>query len=101
MPNSEIPFSKRHGYTIQAKEINIREDAPENLRYFVIETARELGVTPYPLRDITCAVLRERPNPDNWSEYPNVWNEAQENIYRCDWFLVYDIIERIWKHLKA
>jgi hypothetical protein len=53
------------------------------------------------MRDITCAVLRERPDPNNWSEYPNVWNEAQENVYRCEWFLVYDIIERIWKHLKA
>jgi len=35
-------FSSRHRYAGQAKEITIRDDAPENLRFFVLETAREL-----------------------------------------------------------
>jgi hypothetical protein len=98
---AQSPFSKRQGYTGQPKEISIREDAPENLRYFVLETAHELGLRPYAMRDITCAVLEKRPNPSNWSEYPNVWNEAQGNVYSCEWFQVYDIIERIWGSLKA
>jgi hypothetical protein len=46
---------------------NIREDAPEKLRYFVLEKAVECGLTPSSLRAITCSVLEERPNPDNWS----------------------------------
>lgn len=96
---ADSPFSKRHGYAGHAKEITIREDAPENLRYVVLDLGRSLGVTPYPMRDITCSVLRQRPDPNNWSEYPNVWGEAEEHMYRCDWFRVYDIIERIWYYL--
>jgi hypothetical protein len=94
-------FSKRHGYTGQPQEISIREDAPENLRYFVLETAHELGLGPSSIRNITCAVLEQRPDPSNWSEYPNVWDEAQGHVYGCQWFQVYDIIERVWKCLKA
>jgi hypothetical protein len=94
-------FSKRHGYTGQPQEISIREDAPENLRYFVLETAHELGLGPSAIRNITCAVLEQRPDPSNWSEYPNVWDEAQGHVYGCQWFQVYDIIERVWKCLKA
>jgi hypothetical protein len=45
--------------------------------------------------------LEKRPDPGNWSEYPNVWDEAQSNVYNCEWFQVYDIIERIWNNLKA
>jgi len=89
------PFSKRHRYSGRPKEITIREDAPENLRYFTLETAVELGWGPSPLRDIVCRVLRTPPDPSNWSEYPNVWGEVEGLVYRCDWFKVYDIIEAI------
>ena len=37
------PFSKRHGFRSGAKEITVREDAPDELRYFVVQTAIELG----------------------------------------------------------
>jgi hypothetical protein len=50
---------------------------------------------PYPLRDIVCEVLRKRPDPTNWSEYPNVWGEVEGHVYNCDWYRVYDIIEAI------
>jgi hypothetical protein len=33
------PFSKRYGYMSQPKEITVWEDAPENLRHFVLDTA--------------------------------------------------------------
>jgi AbiJ N-terminal domain 4 len=91
----EQPFSKRHRYSGGAKEITIREDAPENLRYFTLETAVELGWGPYSLRDILCRVLRVPPDPSNWSEYPNVWGEVQGLMYGCDWFKIYDIIEAL------
>ena len=32
---AEAPFSRRHGYSGQAQEITIWEDAPESLRSFV------------------------------------------------------------------
>jgi hypothetical protein len=40
---AEAPFSRRQGYAGRAQEITIWEDAPESLRYFVLEAAREGG----------------------------------------------------------
>ena len=40
------PFSKRHGFRGEPKEITVREDAPDALRYFVVQTAIELGALP-------------------------------------------------------
>src|SRR6266446_5217153 len=90
------PFSKRHGYSSQPREITIREDAPESLRYFTLETVIQLGFGPHALREDACAVLHVRPEPGNWSAYPNVWEEVQRLIYECDWFRVYDFIERLY-----
>lgn len=56
------PFSKRNRYVGPAKEITIREDAPENLRYFVLQTAIDLGWSPSALRDVMCRVLRKAPD---------------------------------------
>jgi len=94
MPSGES-FSKRNRFAGSAKEITIREDAPEGLRYAILEAARELEWGPSSLRDIVCRVLRVRPDPGNWSEYPNVWGEVQDLVYNADWFKVYDIIEAI------
>jgi hypothetical protein len=92
---TDQPFSKRYGYRKQPAEISIREDAPESLRHFVLHTAVELECGPHCLRDIVCGVLRVRPEPSNWSAYPNVWQEVESLVYGCEWFQVYDIIERI------
>src|SRR5689334_4478343 len=91
----EQPFSKRHRYAPDAKEITVREDAPENLRYYAVEAAGDLGVDPSSLREIICRVLRRKPDPHNWSEYPNIWGEVQWLTDQCEWFRVYDIIEAI------
>ena len=95
MANKE-PFSKRNRYASISKEITIWEDAPETLRYFVLDKARELEYAPSTLRVVICRALRKRPDPDNWSEYPNIWNEVQELMYGCEWFKVYDIIEALY-----
>jgi len=68
------PFSKRRGYAGQPREITVREDAPEALRHFVLDTAIQMGLGPQALRDIACSLLHVRPDPFNWSAYPNVWN---------------------------
>jgi hypothetical protein len=94
------PFSKRHKYSIQNREITIREDAPENLWHFILETVIELGFGPAALREDLCAVLHVRPDPNNWSEYPNVWEEVQGLIYNCQWFRVYDFIERLYERFE-
>jgi len=91
----EQPFSKRHRYSSGAKEITVREDAPGNLRYAVLQTAIDLDWRPSALRPILCRVLRVAPDADNWSEYPNVWGEVEGLMYGCQWFKVYDIIEAL------
>ena len=93
------PFSKRHGYRSQPKEITVREDAPENLRHFVLETASEMGYEPSAIRNLICSVLHVRPDPSNWSEYPNVWGEAQHLVYSCDWFKFYDFVEELYRSI--
>jgi hypothetical protein len=40
------PFSKRFGYHSPPKEITVWEDAPENLRHFVLDTAVEMRFGP-------------------------------------------------------
>lgn len=89
------PFSKRNRYSGAAKEITIREDAPENLRYIVLRIAVDLGFTPTLLRAMLCRVLRVAPDAGNWSEYPNIWGEVQDLMHGCEWYKVYDIIEAL------
>lgn len=93
-------FSKRHGHYNQDKEITIREDAPQRLREWLIQTAYALGFSPNPLRVVVCRVLRKLPDQNNWSEYPNVSGEVQVLIETCDWFLVYDIVEELFSALQ-
>jgi hypothetical protein len=93
------PFSKRHGYRTQPKQITVWEGAPENLRHFVLETAREMGYGPSAIRNLICSILHVRPDPNNWSEYPNAWGEAQDLIYSCDWFKFYDFVEEMYRSL--
>ena len=88
------PFSKRNRYR-KPKEITVREGAPENLRYFVLQTAKDLNWGPSSLRPIVCRVLRVSPDPGNWSEYPNVDDEVSRLVSECEWFKVYDIIEAL------
>lgn len=90
-------FSRRHGYFGRAKEITVREEAPENLRYVVLQTARDLEWGPSSLRSIICPVLRIPPDASNWSEYPNIDQEVRWLMDECPWFKVYDIIEAIYR----
>ena len=90
------PFSKRHGFRGSPKEITVREDSPEAMRYFVLQTAVDLGWRPSFLRGIICRVLRVRPDANNWSEYPKIWGEIENLMYSCAWFKVYDIIEEFY-----
>jgi hypothetical protein len=73
----EQSFSKRNRYSSGAKEITIREDAPANLRYAVLQIAIDLDWRPPALRPILCRVLRVPPDANNWSEYPNVWGKSK------------------------
>jgi hypothetical protein len=88
-------FSQRHGYSGPAKEITIREDAPESIRVVMLETVPGLEMSASTLRDIVCRILRVRSDPNNWSP-PNIWGEVEFMVYDCAWFRVYDIMEAIY-----
>lgn len=97
--SSPDSFSQRFGHSGSEPPITIREDAPDKLRYGLIQVSAGCGVSPRRLRPIVCAVLRERPDPSNWSEYPNIESEVDSLISNCEWFKVYDIIEAVFSHL--
>lgn len=88
-------FSRRMGYSA-SPPITIWDDAPENFRYGILRVASDdLETSPDSLREIVCKVLRTRPDPTNWSPYPNIWNEVESLAMRCEWFKFYDVVEAI------
>ena len=86
-------FSDRHGYRGADAEIIVREDAPENLRYAIPLIAQDIGMSPSVMRRIMCQVLLVPPDQNNWSEYPNIWEEVLRLVDDCPWYKVYDIAE--------
>jgi hypothetical protein len=54
-----------------------------------------MGYGPHALRDAICSVIHTRPDPGNWSEYPNVWGEVEGLVYNCEWFKFYDFLEKV------
>ena len=93
--DSEAPFSRRHGYRAPDREITVREDAPDGLRFAVLQIARDIGMMPSAMRDVVCAMLLVAPDPNNWSNYPNIWGEVRERLRECEWYKVYDVAEAI------
>lgn len=88
------PFSQRYRHrpsAVPPSEL-IRDDAPEGVRAGFLAIFENV-LYPGGLRDVVCAVLRKRPDPENWSPYPNLWNEVQELVYRAPWPKFYDVVE--------
>jgi len=92
---AEDSFSRRYGYGPQKSDL-IYEDAPEQVRVGLREVLKNCDYdTPSSQRAVICAALRKRPDPSNWSEYPNINEEVDELIHGCEWFVFYDMCERI------
>ncbi len=101
MNDQREPFSKRYGFGPEPSQIMIWDDAPEPFRTALLFAARDIAqLSPSTLRDVVCRVLRERPDPSNWSEYPNIWGEVESLVYHCDWFRVYDVLEAVGQYLE-
>lgn len=90
------PFSRRHGFQLDEKQITVRHDAPYELRGVLIDIAYSVCFRPNTLRPVVCRALRKRPDPNNWSEYPNIDEEIRSLIDDCEWYQVYDVIEEIY-----
>ncbi len=88
-------FSRRHGLGRPDAEITIRNEAPPELRSAVIQIAYQCGLKPSDLRTLLCAILFRAPDKNNWSDFPNIDSEVHDLIEDCEWYEVYDFIEKI------
>jgi hypothetical protein len=90
-------FSKRLGYSGRDREIRIREDAPESLRYCLPKIAGRFGLSAATTRSIVCEVLRTPPNRENCSA-ESVTQETESLLMACAWHHVYDVAEELlWR----
>ena len=90
-------FSDSVEYALNKAEITIRNDAPSELRNAIIHIAFDCGFTAERLREIICNELREMPERGiNWSE-ESIKSETINLIDNCQWYKIYDIIERIYR----
>ena len=95
---SPAPFSDRHG--LRPNEPLIYDAAPEGLRYGLREVLHELGFErPTQQRGVMCRAMRIRPDPNNWSDYPNVEIEVNDLISVTPWYRFFDMLERIPRFL--
>ncbi len=93
-------FSERQGLSRPDAEITVRNDAPEDLRDAAAMIAYTAGLMPSDLRGIVCSAVMAAPDRNNWSEYPNIDEEARDHLREAPWFEVYDIIEAISTFLR-
>lgn len=94
-------FSNRYGYAHEKGDL-IYENAPEQVRVGLREVLAECSYdSPSPQRAIICKALRIRPDPNNWSEYPNIDYEVDSLIHDCEWFRFYDMCERIAQNMAS
>ena len=94
-------FSSRYGFHSDNPEISVRHEAPESLRGAILMIAERVGMKPKQLRRVLCDLLLLRPDPQNWTDYPNVWEEVTSLIDECAWHKVYDIVEALYAHLVS
>lgn len=89
------------GYRAAEPAITVREDAPDELRYGLVMLADSLGLSPLNARLEVCGILLKRPDPSNWSAYPNVFGEVEYLVASAPWFRVYDIAEGFYDRIAS
>lgn len=94
-------FSDRFGYRGEDIAISVREDAPEGLRHAIVMLGYDAGLDPHAMRAALCEVLLRRPDPNNWTAYPNVDWEVNSLIEDAPWYRVYDIAEKLYGELRG
>jgi hypothetical protein len=95
-----MPFSKRHNFS-KTPPITIRTDAPNGLRYAVVQNAYDCGPSYSAIRSVVCRVLLDAPDPNSWTEIPNIRDEVLQHIRFCDWFKVYDVAEALLSYIET
>jgi len=78
-------FSHRQGFRAH-RPITVREDAPRALRAGLVGILSDMGHSYASMRELICPVRHEFPDPNNWTEIPNVRDEVLGLVQECDWF---------------
>ena len=81
--------------------IEYREEASSELRGAVLMLARAVGMKPSAIREVICGILLVTPDADNWSEYPNIWDEVVWLMEDAPSRKVYIIVEALHTELAA
>jgi hypothetical protein len=87
--------STRNGLSRPDTEIQIKNDAPDELRGAILSIAYGCDIKPSVIRQMLCTILARAPDRSNWSEFPNIYSEVNGLLSECEWFEVYDLLERI------
>ncbi|WP_157976240.1 AbiJ-NTD4 domain-containing protein [Lewinella sp. IMCC34191] len=93
-------FSERNNYQEPAVPITVREDAPEELCSFVVNSALHSSLTLKPLRALVCHAVHSAPFSGNWQENGWMRQEIEGHLQGNSWFYTYDAIELIVDALK-
>lgn len=94
-------FSSRFNIPILNKEIIVRNDAPEELREYLLELVSSYSIRYTKIRKCVCGVLQVARDPNNWGENEHMYAEIRSNILDCPWYKVYDLIESFFSILNA
>lgn len=95
------PFSSRQGYRPPPEQTTAREEASSEVRGAVLMLAKAAGMKPSAIREVICGVLLVLPDPMNWSEYPNVWEEVVGLMGDAPGGKVHGIVEALYAELAA
>ena len=95
------PFSSRQGYRPPPAQTAVHEDAPSELRGAILMLAEAAGMKPSAIRKVICGVLLVPPDANNWSEYPNIWDEVVWLMEEAPSSKVYDIVKALYVELAA
>lgn len=87
-----MPFSDN--IKIEASDIAIRNDAPDELRGFLFTEIQNYNKGLNNIRQILCSATLSAPDPSNWGENNFMKEEIREKLISCQWFFVYDFIEQ-------
>ena len=95
------PCSSRPGYRSPTAQIAVREEASSELRGAILMLAQAAAMKPSAIRKVICGVLLVPPDANNWSEYPNIWDEVVWLMEDAPSPKVYNIVEALYAELAA
>lgn len=91
-----MSFSDRMEIDIPQPKITIRNEAPQELRIYLLQIMQEYEGLKL-IRRWVCLILKEAEDPNNWAENKFMKSEIQSLLLNCPWYKIYDIIEYFYE----